>query len=142
MLLEVLMGMVILAMGFIMFYNLYYDTGYKFIRRARDYAIAVNISERCLNSAKAKVISVAKAAIPQLLPPGETDLTPLIKGSDTFQKSLQCAEDIHDFEVKQIVSAYGPRMLRISVVMTWSLFPRGAKTMRVCLSTYVCNREY
>ena len=139
---EALVGMVILAISFIAFHNLFFDTGFKYIRRARDYAIAVNICERCLNSAKAKIFSLPKAMVPTELPPGETDLTPLIKNGDTFQQSLQCAEDIQEYEVKQTVVHYGARLFKISVEMKWSMNPQAPKTMRVCLSTYVTNPEY
>ena len=126
--------MTILTIGYLSISSLFFETGFHYMIKARDYSIALNICERFLNMAGAR-ISLSQP--PKL---GETDLLPEIKASETLRQSLDCLENKTNLSVKQTVSAYpgSDRMFLVSVRMSWS----DKHAEQISLSTLVSLPEY
>lgn len=131
---EAVIGIFILTIGYLSISNLFFETGFHYMAKARDYSIALNICERFLNMTKAR-ISLAQP--PKI---GDTDLLPEIKGSETLRQSLDCLENGTNLSVKQTVTAYpgSDRLFLVSIRMSWSDKP----TERISLSTLVGLPEY
>ncbi len=131
---EAVIGIFLLTLGYISISNLFFETGFHSMVKARDYSIALNICERFLNSAQAKILL---SQTPHL---GETDLLPGIKSSETLRQSLDGMETKSNLAVKQIISGSpgSDRMYLVTVRMSWSDNP----VEMVSLSTLVSRPEY
>lgn len=136
-LVELVIGILLLAMGITSLFKLFFGTGFQYVVKARDYAIAENLCERFLNIAKAEIIF-------STLPPiGDIDLVPEIEKSETLQKSMSCSGNMYDLKARRIVSPCSPsnNLFRATVILSWISKPNDRTREAISLSTMVLVRE-
>ncbi|NLI79816.1 MAG: hypothetical protein GX442_25650 [Candidatus Riflebacteria bacterium] len=140
-LVEGMVAILILAFVLVALSQLFFGTGLPFIERARDYAIAVNICERFLNAAKAKIMTLP-ADQRQAMVGRDPDVTAELQNSASMQESLRSAENIRRYRVEEIVEALSYRAFKVTVRMTWDREADGPLRQKVVLTTLVNAPEH
>ncbi len=134
---EVVLGILILSLGIVSFMEAFSSSGFNYVKRARDYAIAVTLCERFLNIGKVELLLSETPVV------GEADLKPEIERSETLRQSLESAENIFDLELRRVVSPCPPssRLYRVTVTMRWAERHGGVRLETVSLGTLVGRKN-
>lgn len=134
---EILFGLFMLVFGLISLQDSFFGAGLRYVTKARDQAIAVNLCERFLN------IAAAEFKLGGEMKYGETDLAPELARSDTLRRSLELAGNMHILSIRRFVTPCFPadRLFHITVEMQWSDKPEGGKVEKYSLSTMACIQE-